>query len=95
MGLLALALPALVDRLTDKELDEVMQTLLGSAFVDGKELWSGGKAFDVEMAGATASVFKLLAFALEVNYGELFAGLRASRASATETSSAPSSSPST
>lgn len=68
------AIAALTQKLTSDELDYIVQQLLYSLAVNGKPCEPGpGKAFDIIFAGRTLLVFKLLKFALEVNYGDFFA----------------------
>lgn len=96
VGALASVVKPLCDKLTDSELEAVMRTLLATSTRDKKPLWgTNGAGVDTAFLGNPGGLFKLLAHALVVNYGELFAGLLAKGASATETTEAPSSSPPT
>ena len=71
---LADSLQALTERLSDKELEDLTRTLLETATVEGRMLMP---EFDLTMQGRVGTVFKLIAFAVEVNYRGFFSGLLA------------------
>ena len=69
------ALTSLGDRLDEKEMEAITRTLLADTTFQPKDGTPGGelmKQFDLAMQGQPESAFKLLAFALEVNYAGFF-----------------------
>lgn len=68
------AVEALVDRLDEPKITEIIDTLAGvTECNDGGDKWpqlSG--VFDIHFAGKMSSLFKWLAFALEVQFGDFF-----------------------
>ena len=80
--------------LRDEEFDLIVNELLAMAQVDGKDLLP---IFDLTFQGALPTLFKVLGFALEVQYGDFFgdrlAGVKAAmtaRLSPASTTSLPS-----
>jgi hypothetical protein len=72
------AMESFFDRFSEADLERLLRQLLETATVQGK----GGEmallpVFDVELQGKPMTVFKLLAFALEVNYRDFFSALLA------------------
>jgi hypothetical protein len=67
------AIAVLFDRLTPDELETLTKELLESARIDGRELM---REFDIAMQGRVGTVFKLLMFSFEVNYGDFFGAAR-------------------
>lgn len=63
---LADAAQAFFAELDGAKQDRLLETLLDTARVDGQELWP---VFDVHFQGRYDAVYRLLWFALEVNYG--------------------------
>jgi hypothetical protein len=93
-GALGLAAEGLFERLPDEELEAIVKELLASARADGKELLP---QFDLHFQGCMSTLFRVLSFALEANYGGFFADLVAagramqgSRSAASSTSPGPS-----
>lgn len=72
IGAMGDAVAMLFEKFTDSEQDFIMNELLATAVVDNKPLMP---IFDTMMRGKTLTVYKLLAFALEVNYGDFLGGL--------------------
>ena len=71
------------------DLQDITRALLGSARMDGIALFSGaGDPFELKMRGRTLDTWRLLWFALEVNYPDFF-GLLAG-AAARQPAPAPS-----
>lgn len=69
------ALVALGDRLDEKEMEHIVRTLLGDCNFQPTDGSAGGalmSTFDIVMQGRPETVYKLLAFALEVNYSGFF-----------------------
>ena len=88
------ALSILSERLSDSELQSIMETLLAESTMDGQPLW--GAQFDVLLGGQFPTVLKLLAFALSVNYRGFFgSGGLASFAAMAGVAAAKSPSPNT
>jgi hypothetical protein len=65
---------SLAAKLTPEELEAITRELLWNALRDDRPI--SGKQFGLEMAGQMATVFKLLFFAFEVNYGDFFDAAR-------------------
>lgn len=78
---LAGAVEALVDRLPEAELESLIKALLQGATIDGKPLLA---VMELELAGQTLTILQVVAFAIEVNFGDFFAalGARSARAQA-------------
>jgi hypothetical protein len=57
---------ALLERLDENDLEAITGELLKTAHIDGKPLMP---SFDLLMQGRIPTLLKLLAFAIEVNYG--------------------------
>jgi hypothetical protein len=92
-GALGLAAEGVFERLSDEELEALVKELLSSARVDGKELLP---QFDLHFQGRMGTLFRVLSFALEANYGGFFGDLvaagramQASRSAASSTSHGP------
>lgn len=67
-------------KLPPEELRAITRELLEGATMDGVLLFTGaGDPFDVKLRGRTLDVWRLLWFALEVNYPDFFGALAASR----------------
>lgn len=66
------AIGALFSALEDAEVEHLTRALLESALVDNKGLWP---LFNNHFQGKMLSLFKLIGFALEVNYGDFSGGL--------------------
>ncbi len=69
------ALTALGDRLDEKEMEVITKTLLGDCTYQPGDGNKGGlllPVFDLVFQGQPETAFKLLAFALEVNYSGFF-----------------------
>jgi hypothetical protein len=64
---LAVAVGMLFDRLSESEVEGLTRELLASATYDGSSMVMSN--FDALFQGELPSLFKLLAFALEVNFG--------------------------
>ena len=83
---LADAVALLFERLTDAELDYLLRELLSTAQVMGEgDKWlpmidpvSGAALYDGIYAGNIAGLLALLAFAVEVNFGDFFVAIRGS-----------------
>jgi hypothetical protein len=61
-------------KLPSAELEGIVRELLASTRMDGKPLFTAeGNPFDVLMAGRTVDTWRLLLFAIEVNYPDFFA----------------------
>lgn len=72
------ALSKLGDRLGDQELEAIARELLADATFENPD-HSGGellKQIDIVLGGRPETLIKLLAFALEANYGNFFDALR-------------------
>ena len=68
------AISSFCRQLPPVELDQITRTLLKGARRDGVPLYGdGGDHIDVAMRGATMDIWRLLAFAVEVNYPDFFA----------------------
>jgi hypothetical protein len=67
-----------LEHVSEDELVEITKKLLGSATINGKPLMP---QFEIVLAGQVGTIFLLLKFALEVNYGS-FLGDLASKAKA-------------
>jgi hypothetical protein len=64
--------------LSEDDFEQLHETLLRhSALLKGKPLWD---QMDLILAGRVGTGIKILAFALEVNYGDFFAALSATAA---------------
>jgi hypothetical protein len=60
-------------KLGPADLEEVVRTLLDGATMDGTPLFSAaGDTFNLRMQGRTLDTWKLLAFAVKVNYPDFF-----------------------
>ena len=72
------ALVQVLEQLSEKDLEELIKTLLETATVevDGK-IAPLRPVFDMVFAGKVLTVFKVLAFAIEVNFLDFFGPLRA------------------
>lgn len=71
------ALGTLFDRLTPEEQDALLETLLQGARVQVEGKWAPlMESFDFLMAGKALTVYRLLWFALGVNYGDFTGALR-------------------
>lgn len=82
VGALAPAVAGFFSKLGPDELEQVTRQLLGDATMDGKPLFSpAGDPFNVFMAGRTMDTWKLLWFAVEVNYPDFFGLLGAAASS--------------
>jgi hypothetical protein len=66
------AVEALFANLEDADLDHFVQTFLESSLVDGAPLYA---QLDVVFMGKIDGLLKLLAFAVEVNFGNFMRGL--------------------
>lgn len=79
--------------LPDQELEDITKELLYAAFVTHEgvtgALLSGGQ-FNAVMSGRVGTILKLIAFAVEVNYGSFFVALRALAPARAVTSPSPS-----
>lgn len=73
IGLLGGAIESLAAKLTPEELEVITKDLLWSLRKNGKDCTG---SFDVEMQGKIMTVFALLRFAFEVNYGDFTDALR-------------------
>lgn len=71
---LAGALETLMARINEDELADITKKLLHVLRRDGIDIT---KSFDVAMAGQVMTIFKLLHFAFEVNYGDFSGALAA------------------
>lgn len=67
------ALNLLVSRLTVEEFDQLRRELLQGVFFGGQPIT---KTADVVFMGKTLALWKVLAFALEVNFADFFGGVR-------------------
>jgi hypothetical protein len=63
----------LFERLTPEELEFITGEMLYSLRRDGRDASATGARFGQEMAGEVVTVFKLLRWAFELNYGDFFA----------------------
>jgi len=81
---------ALTAKLTPDELEGITKEMLHNVLKDDRNI--SGKNFGLEMAGQMTTVFKLLAFAFEVNYGDFFDAARAMMQKAREKRAAKSAS---
>lgn len=68
------AMLSLFEGLSPDQLEALTKELLGPATADGKPLLA---TFDLVFAGKVDTIYKVLGFALEVNYGSFFDVLRA------------------
>lgn len=68
------AVGLLFERLSGPELEAITRELLASATIDGVPLMP---VFDLRLQGKTLTIYKLLVFAFEVNYGSFFDAFRA------------------
>jgi hypothetical protein len=60
-------------KLPPAELESIVKELLSTASMDGKPLFTGnGDPFDVLMMGRTIDTWRLLIFAVQVNYPDVF-----------------------
>lgn len=66
---------ALVDRLDEQVVDQLVADLLNSTRIDGKEA-ARPEVFDVVFAGNLGELYQGLAFVIEVNFGSLFTAAR-------------------
>lgn len=67
------AIIALTEKLTENELEAMVKDLLYSLIRDDVPCDPGPTSpFQLLMAGQTLTIFKLLRFALELNYGDFF-----------------------
>ena len=67
------AVDALVDRLNPDTFDQLVQDLLSSTRIEGKE---ANQVFDQHFAGNFSELYQGLAFVLEVNYGDFTSRIR-------------------
>jgi hypothetical protein len=73
---IAPAIAGFFAKLGADELEAIAKTLLADATMDGKALFTpSGNPFDVHMRGRTMDTWKLLWFAIEVNYPDFFKAL--------------------
>lgn len=77
--LIAPAITHFFGKMPPDDLELVIRELLGKATMDGKPLFghAGGDPFDLWMQGRTLDTWKLLGFALKVNYPDFFGSLAA------------------
>ena len=76
---LAPAIGKFFSKLPAGELEEIVVELLTGATCDGRTLFNGtahGAPFDLIMQGRTLDTWRLIAFAVEVNYPDFFDLLR-------------------
>jgi len=77
VGALGPAVGRFFAKLPADELEAVTRELLAGATMDGAQLFTAaGNPFDLVMRGRTLDVWRLLAFAVEVNYPDFFALVR-------------------
>jgi hypothetical protein len=95
LGLVVDAVVDLVDRVDGPVIEDLLKTFLADALVDAKGLGEPSvplmPVFDAVMSGRPFAVFKLLAFAIEVNYQSFFDVLRARAQAAAAEATASSS----
>jgi hypothetical protein len=74
--------------LSETETDAIMRELLqGATYVDGDRIVNVWDTFDLHFKGRPAAGLKLVAFAMEVNYGNFFGALKSAIAMGAETTS--------
>ena len=81
VGVLGEALTKALDQLSEKDLDELIRTLLETAKVETEgKIAPLMPMFDGLFAGRILLVYKVIAFALEVNFADFFEAFRALKA---------------
>ena len=73
---IAAAVDALVARLDENQVSQLVEDMLNSTQVNGKPA-SRPEVFDLHFAGNLGELYAGLAFVLEVNFGSLFTAARA------------------
>lgn len=79
---------ALTKHVEPKDVEEVMDAFLASTLVDGRKI-----NFDLDFAGSYGTMFRVFAFALEVNYRNFFDDLLGAARTAGLSQLGPESSP--
>lgn len=86
VGSLSDAVALLFDRLSESELEYLVRELLSTAYLQDGDKWillskgpgANDQPYDILLAGDLAGLMGVMAFAVEVNYGDFFGALRGS-----------------
>jgi len=70
------AVVMLMDKLSEDELDDLVNRMLSQTRVDGKGIIDNPMVFDELFAANYSDLFKVLAFVVEVNFGNFFSALK-------------------